>query len=75
MSHIRDGEAKRILRGEMARREVSYDMLVEKLDGIGVKETNGGLRNKLSRGSFTADFFLHCLIALEVKAIRLDDLG
>ena len=73
MSHIRDGEAKRILRAEMARREVSYDTLMEKLGGIGVKETNAGLRNKLSRGSFTADFFLQCLTALEVKTIRLDE--
>lgn len=73
MSLIRDGEARRILKAEMARRELSYDGLVAALAEIEVKETNGSLRNKVSRGSFTADFFLQCLAAMGVKTIRLDD--
>jgi hypothetical protein len=75
MSQIRDGEARRILKAEMARRELSYDRLVSALAEIEVKETNGSLRNKVSRGSFTADFFLQCLAAMGVKALRLDDVG
>lgn len=73
MSQIRDGEAKRILRSEMARRETTYEELARRLAEVGVKETNASLRNKLSRGSFTADFFLQCLTVLEVKALRLDE--
>jgi hypothetical protein len=74
MSHIRNGEAKRILRGEMARREISYEDLAARLAEIGVKETNASLRNKLSRGAFTADFFLQSLTAMEVKTLHLSDL-
>ena len=71
MSHIRDGEARRILRAEMARRELTYNNLVAALAKAGVSETNAGVRNKMSRGSFTADFFLHCLSAMNVTSIRV----
>ncbi|GAA0673278.1 DUF6471 domain-containing protein [Sphingomonas insulae] len=71
MSHIRDGEARRILKAEMARRELTYDGLVTALADIGVEETNNSIRNKMSRGSFTADFFLQCLLAMKVTVLRV----
>ena len=71
MSHIRDGEARRILKAEMARRELTYDDLVRALADHEISETNQSLRNKFSRGSFTADFFLQCLAAMQVSSIRL----
>jgi len=55
----------------MARRELTYDDLVAALADAGVSETNAGIRNKMSRGSFTADFFLHCLAAMKVMSIRI----
>ena len=73
MSHIRDGRAKLILRGEMARRGISYDDLVALLREAGSEETNASLRNKLSRGAFTADFFLQSLTAMKVANLRLDE--
>ena len=71
MSHIENGEAKRILRAEMVRRGVSYDDLARMLGEAGVKETNKSLRSKLSRGSFTADFFLQALSAMGVPSLRI----
>lgn len=71
MSHIENGEAKRILRAEMVRRGVSYDDLARLLGEAGVKETNKSLRSKLSRGSFTADFFLQALNAMGVPSLRI----
>ena len=71
MSHIENGEAKRILRAEMVRRSVSYDDLARMLGEVGVKETNKSLRSKLSRGSFTADFFLQALNARGVSSLRI----
>lgn len=71
MSHIRDGDARRILKAEMARRELTYDGLVEALAEQDVSETNQSLRNKFSRGSFTADFFLQCLSAMKVTSVRI----
>ena len=66
-------EAKQILRAEMARRSLTYGGLMERLEALGVKETENSLRNKMSRASFTAGFFLSCLAAMEVKKIHLHD--
>ena len=67
-----EDKAKGILRGEMARRGVTYAQLVEKLREIGVDENERNLRNKVSRGKFTAAFFVQCLRAIGVDALRLD---
>jgi hypothetical protein len=45
--------------------------LVEKLAAIGVEEKEVNVRNKLSRGAFTAAYFLQCLEAVGVKELRL----
>ena len=70
---MQDQLAKRILRSEMILAGVTYGELVRRLANRGRHESSASLRNKFSRGSFTADFFLHCLLALEVKSIRLSD--
>jgi hypothetical protein len=63
--------AKRVLRGEMARQGVAYADLVRLLAEAGVKETEANLRNKVSRGSFTAAFFLQCLSVMGVTTLHL----
>lgn len=64
---------KGLLRAEMARRQVTYQGLTDKLAEIGVKDTEANVRNKIARGSFTAVFFVQCLHALGARNIRLDD--
>ena len=64
--------AKGIIRGEMARRGTTYAELAEKLATIGVDENERNLRNKVSRGKFTAGFMLQCLDALGAQQLRLD---
>ena len=63
---------KGLLRAEMARRQVSYKGLVEKLAAIGIRETEANLRNKISRGGFTGAFLIQCLEAMGVTSLRLD---
>ena len=63
--------AKRLLRAEMAKRGVTYAQLVEKLSAIGVDENERNLRNKVSRGKFTAGFLLQCLAALGSRELHL----
>ena len=65
-------KAKGILRGEMARRGVTYAKLAEKLAAIGVEDNERNLRNKVARGKFTAGFLLQALAAIGAKDIRLD---
>jgi hypothetical protein len=63
---------KGLLRAEMVRRQVSYKGLVERLAALGVRETEENLRNKISRGSFTAAFFIQCLVALGCNMLRIE---
>ena len=66
-------DVKGMLRAEMTRRHLSYRDLVEKLAIIGVSETEANLRNKISRGGFTAVFLVQCLIAMDVRSLRLHE--
>jgi len=52
----------------MAGRRANYAGLVEKLVAIGIPETQANLRNKISRGGFTAAFSIQCLSSMGVTA-------
>ncbi|MFM9849214.1 MAG: DUF6471 domain-containing protein [Hyphomicrobiaceae bacterium] len=43
------------------------------LGRLGSPETDRNISNKISRGGFTAAFFLQCLIAIGVQSLRLED--
>lgn len=66
-------QVKGILKGELKRRNISYNDLVAKLAAIGVSETEPNIRTKISRGGFTAVFFVQCLIAIGASSLRLSD--
>lgn len=59
-----EDQAKGLLKAELKRRNVSYGLLCDKLADIGVNESEPNVRNKLSRGKFTAVFLLQCLEAI-----------
>jgi hypothetical protein len=66
-------KAKNLLKAELKRKGVTYAQLAEKLDALGVKETERNLANKISRGGFTAVFFIQCLEAIGCHTLRLAD--
>ena len=68
MAERTDYEARvaNILKAELKRKGVTYAQLAEK---IGDKEPN--VRNKLSRGKFTAAFLLQCLTSVGVEKVDL----
>jgi Domain of unknown function (DUF6471) len=68
-----EAKARGIVRAEMARQNVQYSKLVELLAAIGVTEDERNLRNKISRGKFTAAFMLACLQALGTSSIRVSE--
>lgn len=68
-----EDQAKGLLKAELKRRNVSYAHLVEKLAAIGVVDSEPNVRNKLSRGKFTAVFLLQCLEAIGASSLRLQD--
>jgi Domain of unknown function (DUF6471) len=65
-------KAKTILRVEMARKGMTYAHLAERLAAIGIEDNERNLRNKVSRGKFTAGFLLQCLSALGCSSLLLD---
>lgn len=73
MSDISDKHAARILRSEMVRRGVSYADLARLLGEAGIEASEASIRNKVSRGAFTADFFLSVLAVMGVETLRLTD--
>lgn len=66
-------EAKAVLKAELKRRNVGYRELAEKLSAMGIPESERNIANKISRGGFTAAFFLQCLSAIGCTALRLEE--
>lgn len=67
-----EAKARGILRAEMVKQNVTYSQLLERLQSIGVEEDERNLRNKVSRGKFTAAFMLQCLAALGSRQLHLE---
>lgn len=73
MPHDWTAQVKGILKAELKRRNVSYKELADKLAALGVEDTERNIANKLARGSFTAVFFVQCLVAIGCQTARLND--
>ena len=66
-----EDRVKGMLKGELKRRNVTYSDLVGKLAEIGVMDSEPNIRNKISRGKFTAVFLIQCLTAIGAQDLRL----
>lgn len=66
-----EDRVKGILKAELKRRNISYAQLVGLLADQGVMDSEPNIRNKISRGKFTAVFFVQCLSAIGVEQVRL----
>jgi hypothetical protein len=66
--------AKRFLKAELARADVGYRDLAERLKKHGMKETESSVTNKISRGTFSATFLLASLKAIEADVVRLENI-
>lgn len=64
---------KGMLKAEIKRRHLSYKDLAEKLTAMGIPENEGNIRTKISRGGFTAVFFVQCLEAVGAHTIHLHE--
>ena len=67
-------EVKGLLKAEMKRRNITYDQLARKLEEVGAPTASAQvLRTKVSRGGFSAVFFVQCLRAMGTEVVRLKD--
>ena len=62
-----------LLKVEMAKRSLTYKQVSEKLAEIAVVESEPNIRNKLSRGTFSAVFLIQCLEAIGCRSLQLSD--
>jgi hypothetical protein len=69
-----EDRARRFLKAELARAEIGYRELAERLGKQGLRETEASIANKISRGTFPASFMLACLKAIEADNLRLDSI-
>lgn len=66
--------AKRFVKAELKRVNVTYEELAERLKKHGMTETKASIANKLARGAFTATFFLATLTEIGCEVVRLEDI-
>ena len=62
--------ARNLLKGELARRGISYSDLSARLRQIGVTDAPENIRNKINRGTFSALFLLQALEAIGCKSFN-----
>ena len=65
--------ARRFVKAELKRAEVSYAELARRLKEHGLEETEASITAKLNRGTFAATFFLATMRAIGVEQVRLED--
>jgi hypothetical protein len=64
--------AANLLKSAITRKGLTYAQVAERLAAEGVTETEASIRNKLSRGTFSAVFLLQCLKAIGIETLRMD---
>lgn len=64
---------KRLLKSELIRRGVSNADLAYLLSEIEVHETKASIDSKISRGSFSASFFVQCLTVIGCNKIEIEE--
>jgi Domain of unknown function (DUF6471) len=66
--------AKRLLKAELKRADVTYEELAVRLSNMGLEETKASIASKLSRGAFPATFLLASLKAIGKETLNLVDM-
>lgn len=64
---------KGTLKAELKRRNISYKELAERLGDIGIPDTEANIKNKISRGGFSAVFMVQCLTAIGCQTLRIEE--
>lgn len=67
-----ENEARRIVRAELVRRGITYERLANRLQAMGVQETERAIANKMSRGTFSFVFVLQCLAAIGAGSVSFE---
>jgi uncharacterized hydantoinase/oxoprolinase family protein len=66
-------KVKRLLKSELIKRGVSNTDLALMLNKIGIDETKTSIDSKISRGSFSAAFFMQCLSVIGCSKFEIEE--
>ena len=66
-------KVKRLLKSELVRRGISNSDLANMLEQIGIEETKSSIDSNISRGTFSASFFLQCLTVIGCEKIEIEE--
>jgi len=69
-----NSKAKRVIKTELAKREIDYIRLAELMKDIGVDEKQANIANKINRGAFSFSFALQIFKAIGVENLDLKDI-
>jgi hypothetical protein len=62
-----EDRAKRNIRDALEAQGLTVAELTERLRALGVQMSKGGVANKISRGGFSAAFYLMCMDAIHAR--------
>lgn len=66
-------KVKRLLKSELVKRGITASDLVSLLNEQGLNETQSSITSKISRGTFSATFFLQCLSVIGCTKFEIED--
>ncbi|MEZ4884128.1 MAG: DUF6471 domain-containing protein [Chitinophagales bacterium] len=66
-------KVKRLLKSELVKRGITTTDLVILLNNVGLNETKSSIASKISRGTFSATFFLQCLDVIGCSKLDISD--
>ena len=66
-------KVKGLLKSELVKRGISTSDLVFLLNEKGLNETQSSITSKISRGTFSASFFLQCLSVIGCTKFEIED--
>lgn len=68
-----NNKVKRILKSELVKRGLSTEDLTALLNENGGTETKSSVDSKISRGTFSAAFFMQCLYVIGCNKIEIEE--
>ena len=66
-------KVKGLLKSELVKRGISTSDLLFLLNEKGLDETQSSITSKISRGTFSASFFLQCLSVIGCTKFEIED--
>jgi hypothetical protein len=66
-------KVKRLLKSELILRGISNSDLAELFSKVGIDETKSSIDSKISRGTFSASFFLQALALIGCEKIEIKE--